>query len=90
MAMPQWAIAQSGSSCSNLAERPLRLEVPEPVQLADALIEELLSERIFGRDRKMHAAGGRGRTGRAHQIGSLPRPFVKRFAVHRVAGQYRG
>jgi hypothetical protein len=40
-----------------LAKRSLGLEVPEPVQLADPLIEEALRSRVLGGDRKIDVAG---------------------------------
>ena len=73
-------MAQSGSRARDLAERPLGLEVPEAVQLADALIEERLGLGRLGGERGTRPSAS------LHQIGLLPRAFVKDLAVQRMAG----
>ncbi len=64
-----------------LAKRALGLPVPETVQLADALLDELLHQRILGGDREMHVSRS------PHQVRAAPRSAVERLAKMRVAGE---
>ena len=71
----------SGIEKEDVAEGPLGLEVPEPVQLADALIEECLDIFPFGRD-------GKGDLARVlHEIGLLPGALVEGLSVIGMAGR---
>ena len=65
----------------HLPERPLRLEVPEPVQLPHALREKLLRQLVLRRHGEAHIARPR------HQHRRLARAFVESLAVQRVAGE---
>ena len=71
-----------GIQGGNLPEGAFGLEKPEPVQLADALVEKLLGQGKSGRDGKMDFAGA------LHQIGLLPRPFVEDLPVGGMTGRH--
>ena len=59
----------------NLTKGALGLEIPESMQLADALIEECLRFGGIGGDGKGDVACG------AHQISGLPWPLVEGFTM---------
>ena len=62
----------------HLPEGTLRLEIPESVQLSDALIEEGLCLLIFAADFQFHFASAWDHSS------PLPRPFVEGLAVKRM------
>ena len=64
----------------DLSERTLRLEVEEPVQLPDALVEEFLRERISRGDGEVDVAHAR------HQVRLLARSLVVSLAMQRLPG----
>ena len=65
----------------HLPEGPLRLIIPEPVELPHALVEELLGLGLLRGDRKIHLSTTRDQHRR------LPRPFIESLTMLRVPGQ---
>ena len=58
-----------------LAEGALRLEIPKPMKLPDALIEKLLRQLVLRRHREMHLSDA------FHQHRRLPRAFIEGLAI---------
>ena len=71
-------------SLRGLAERPLRFEVIEGMELGHALVDEGLGFRLLGRDREADLAHA------GQEMGGVSRPVVERLAVHRMAGRGDG
>ena len=65
----------AGMNLENLTKGAFGLEIPESMQLADALVEKNLRLGGIGGDGKGNIAGG------AHQIGGLPRAFIEGFTM---------
>ena len=65
-----------------LAKRSFGLEVPEPVQLRDALIKEPLRHGILGGDLPMDVAHP------LHQISRLAGAFVEHLGMERMPGRF--
>ncbi|MEZ6107209.1 MAG: hypothetical protein R3B96_14090 [Pirellulaceae bacterium] len=78
IAQPQYAIAL-GIETRRVAEAPLGLEIPEAVQLPDALVDEGLNVGHLGGDGEVHIARA------PHQHRGLTRPLVESFAVNGMA-----
>jgi len=63
---------------SRMAKRSLRLEIPEPMQLPDPLIDEILDIGFLAGDGEVDIPCV------SHQNRRLPRSFIKHLAMHRV------
>ena len=62
-----------------LAERSLRFEVIERVELCHALVDERLRLGLLGRGREVEFAHS------GHDVGMMPRPVIEGLAVYRMA-----
>ncbi len=67
-----------------MPKSPFRLEIPESVQLSDALIEKFLGKGFAGCNGKINVGGLA-----LHQVSRLPRPAVECLAVVRVPSRRR-
>ena len=75
-------MAQSGSSAATWRNDRSASKYQKPCNWPTPWSKNCWASGTLRGDREMNAAGA------AHQIGLLPRPFVERLAVQRVAGQH--